>query len=273
MNNILKTVALASVVAALAACAQKPNQDKPALTATAKTDGLDVFQDKSAPFILKEKYKTLSATCKLTAVETTLPQAEVLPPNAVAVSAEGTDPGATPPPPPPVPQPVVEGLNLSYDLKAQAAADADLKKVLKATMKSADEKTIFSLFLKPLEFIPNSSEKVGPIIRLRKHSPRLAILVSVNDATDDLSKTINPAVVILLNESAPLDTVVRTSTTGNVRTDLVMGCTLAGEMAKPEYKNQNLDLDCSKEPTEELKAVYKANCPIVSNPPQPAPIQ
>lgn len=265
MNSVLKTVAVFSVIAALAACAQKPNVVKPAPNAPAKQDGLDKLQGLSAADTLKAKYKSLSVNCELKAVDTPVAA------NAVAAAVESSDPTT---PPPPVPQPVVDGLKLSYDIVEQAKADATLSKVLKATMKSADEKTIVSLILKPVEFVDNSSERAGSVVRLRKHSPTLVILASVNDATDDLSKTINPVVPVQLSESAPLDTVIRSSTAGNVKTDLVLGCKLEGEIVDT-YKNQNMDIDCAtdadKEPTEERKAAHKANCqPPVAN---PAPAQ
>ena len=252
MNNILKIVALVSVVAALAACAQKPNQVKPPPTQKATGDGLDPLKDKSAADVLKLKYKTLFVVCDLKAVEAERP----VPANAVADSLSiDPPPTSTPPPAPPIAQPVVDGLKLTYDLKEQVKADESLSKSVTAQMKSADGKTTVFVAIRPVDFqeiVP--AVKVGSIVRLRKHSPGIAILASLNDVA-------NAAVKIELAESVPLDTVLNPATESAVQTKLVLGCKLEGEIVDG-FKDQNIDINCANtNPPEEQKALFKANCP------------
>lgn len=270
MNNTLKTVVVISVVAALAACAQKPGSKAAATPPPqAQGDGLDKLAKLSSADLLKEKYSSLAATCEVKAVDTPIPPAPVAPPKSpapVAAEIENPNPTPTPPAAPPVVQPVVTGLKFVYDVKAQAAADATLSKVMPATLTSVDGKTVISLQIKPVLFsLTSLADRVKSIVRLRKHYPTLDILASVNGSP-------NLAHVQIV-ESIPGDTVIATSSTATLKTDLVMGCKLEGVIAKPEYQNQNLDINCDIPALDGQKAEYAANCGPAKPLPDVAPAQ
>lgn len=249
MNNILKSVIAFSVVAALAACAQKPGQKpKSQPQAQAQNGGVDKLASKPSGDVLAEKYKTLAANCELK-------------PAAAAVdeSVAVTDPAAptdepAPELPPPVPQPVVNGLRLSYDVKEQARIDSSMKKTLTADLQPEDRNLKVSLALRPVDFESPQVEAVGSLRRLRKHSPYMIIFANVSQVAAD-GTVGEPAVTFMkLRESVQSDVALNGS-------NLVLSCMLQGEIAKPEYKNQNLDIDCANQnPPDELKEIYRATC-------------
>lgn len=245
MNNILKTFAVLSTVAALAACQKAPDRSKATPPPQITGQGVDKLANKPARDVLADKYRTLVATCELNSTTAVKPASEG--------SVVSTEPVTPAPELPPVPQPVLNGAKLSYDVKEQARIDASMKKTLTVNMQPADTRVSVSLALRPVEFETPQVEAVGSIRRLRKHSPIMIIFAHVSQAAVDGADTAPTDTFIKLRESVPVDTVLP----GN----LVLSCMLAGEIAKPEYKNQNLDIDCANQnPPEELREIYRANC-------------
>jgi predicted small lipoprotein YifL len=252
MNNILKTFAVLSTVAALAACQKAPNKKpQPQAQAQAQNGGVDKLASKPSGDVLAEKYKSLSATCELRAATA----AEATPVDSVA-DANPVPPPATEPAPevPPVPQPVVNGLNFSYDVKEQARIDSAMKKTLKVTLQPADAGLKVVLALRPVEFDSPPVEAVGSIRRLRKHSPYMAVFADVSQVAADGTVGEPTVTFIKLRESIQEHQLLAGS-------NLVLSCMLSGEIAKPEYKNQNLDIDCTNlNPPEDQREFYRANC-------------
>jgi len=273
--NLLKLLALATIVTS---CAYEPD---PGLLPKAHTDSIDIFDGKPAGEVLKTKYTTLSAVCKLevkaasgttisdvneeTDGSTTNPESNG--PAPAAPQAEQADAPVVTPPSNAATDTVT--VNFLAQLKKDptlAAKISDAVMVLDISGSTSGttsatttvKRVTVNLAVEPLTFKDNETLAVGSVVYVMKHSPRMAATASI---TTDSSGTAGASDTQTVSVKEGIQSKVDSDKTG-----VSIVCDLKGT---PDDKNelvkgQWLKVDCKKDEADFTdsaeKAVYKLNC-------------
>jgi len=289
--NLLKLLALATIITS---CAYEPDQG---LLPKAKTDSIDVLDKKPAGEVLKTKYTTLSAVCKL--------QVQAAPPASGTGVTGGADSGngtgdinaetdgstANPEgngPPPAAPQaeqadaPVVTPPSnaasdtVTVNFMAQLAKDPKLaNKITDAVMildisssssgttsatttVPTTKRVTVNLTVEPLTFKDNETLAVDSVVYVMKHSPRMSATAAITtDSSGTAGASDTQTVSVIEGIQSKVD---------SAKAGVSIVCDLKGT---PDDKNelvkgQWIKVDCKKNEADFTdnaeKAIFKLNC-------------
>lgn len=265
MKSVINFAKLLAVVVLVTSCAYENDPGLQRKTANPKQADSDILADKTAAQKLEMKYKTLKAECALSSSPVLVP-ASLLVSDAADIR------------PPVLRNPVVnEGKKTTIDFLAQLAVDAKLEKeITGATMveeiKSEDgtlvSKATLTLVVKPLTFEKNINLKVGSVVWVMKHSPKLEVVATIDVAGANSGNDVD---TVTFNEQIPTKFKLLTTGSGSSALYHEIECNLKGEVVpeKEDLKDQWITVDCAQPAptTGPEKAVYAASCKSDTAPP------
>jgi hypothetical protein len=259
MKTSTKLFSTVIVLSLLSACSKKSDND---LNAFAKPDSkpqvIDYLKGKVSSQVLKIKYKSLKADCALETVKSIKGQ-------SIEESAGITPPADQPPItdnpliPVPVENPTVG--SLTYDLKAQAKVDQDLKEKIKTTLLiNIDNQTLkVDVVIQPILFQEYLSLDINKKKYLMKYTPVLSYAYYYELIRGDLS-TLDKGDGKIYEKVESTNKIV-TTRIGEDSYDFVLKCALNREInpenpdMAAEFESQWVDINCQAPKNEEEVSV------------------
>jgi hypothetical protein len=247
------------VLSLLSACSNKSDNDTNAFAKpVSKPQVIDYLRGKTGYQVLKIKYKSLKAACTLEVVKSVKGQ-------LIEESAGITPPADQPPisnnPPLAVPVTNPTPESVSYDLKAQAEIDQDLKKQVKTSLTlNIDNQTLnLNVVVMPLSFQEYLNLDLNNKKYLMKYTPILAYKYDYELIRgDNLTQGSGDAKIYEKIESRNKFLTNRVSQDNY---DFVLNCSLNREIntentdMAAEFESQWADINCKDPKNEEEVSV------------------
>ena len=253
MKNLIKIL---SVAALLTSCAYENDPGLKPKGTEGKVQVKDSLAGKTGPEVLKLKYKSVVANCKL--------EAKTAPAAVQAAEPLAVEP--TPPATAPVTYPKED--TVIFDLKLQAAADPALTAPVSAKLVNTIDGHVVTVELKLKPEFVDLTLPMDKMIYFMKHSPQISYEYTFSVANGKDLFVGEPSKGSI-NEKVEISRKVGHSkiTVGDVTTDRdhTLTCVLATEINadsadKDEFASQYDSIDCSQTPVKGKEELYKTNC-------------
>jgi hypothetical protein len=262
MKTSTKLFSTLILLSLFSACSNKSDND---INAFAKPDSkpqvIDYLRGKTSSQVLTIKYKALKASCTLQAVKSVKAQ-------IIEESAGFTPPADQPPisnnPPPPVPVVNPTPESVTYDLKAQAEIDQDLKEKIntKLTLNVDNQTLEVKVLVMPLSFQEYLNLDFNNKKYLMKYTPILAYKYDYELIRGNISTQGSGDGKIY--EKIESRNKFLTNRVGQDNYEFVLNCSLNREIntenpdMAAEFESQWVDINCQEPKNEEEVSVCKS---------------
>jgi hypothetical protein len=255
MKTSIKLFSAVVVLSLVSACSNNTASDSKAFaTPDSKPQVVDYLKGKASSQVLNIKYKALKAACALEAFKSVNAQANQ---ESAGVTPPANQPPITNNPPTLVSVEKPTPYSFTYNLKAQAQIDQDLKEQIRTSLNINidNQKLKVDVVVKPISFQEYLSLDLNKKKYLMKYTPVLSYTYNFELIRED--STMQALGDGKIYEKIDNSKKILTTTLGNESYDFVLNCVLNREINSDnpdmaaEFESQWVEINCQAPKSEE----------------------